>query len=191
MLFKYERLSIPDVILITPEQFEDSRGYFMEVYKKSEFERFGIREPFVQDNFSKSRKGVLRGLHYQKPPKAQGKLIKCVRGRVFDVAVDIRKGSPYYGKWIGEYLSDKNKKMSYLPIGFAHGLLVMSDEAEVIYKVSCEYSPEYERGIIWNDPTIGIDWPLKGTPIISDRDSQFPTLEQADNNFAYSVESAV
>lgn len=191
MSFKAERLSIPDVILITPEYFKDGRGLFMEIYKKSEFEKLGIKESFVQDNLSMSKKGVLRGLHYQKAPKAQGKLIKCVRGEIFDVAVDIMKGSPYYGKWIGEYLSDKNKKMLYLPIGFAHGFLVTSNIVEVIYKISCEYSPEHERGIIWNDPRIGIDWPLKGTPIISDRDSQFPTLEQADNNFAYSVESAV
>ncbi len=185
MLFKFERLSIPDVILITPEQFEDNRGYFMEVYKRSEFERFGIKESFIQDNFSKSREGVLRGLHYQKPPKAQGKLIKCVRGEIFDVAVDIRKGSPYYSRWVGEYLSDKNKKMLYLPIGFAHGLLVMSDEAVVIYKTTNEYSPEHERGIVWNDPELGIEWPIDESPILSDKDSSFPTLYKADNNFVY------
>lgn len=187
MVFNFKRLEIPDIILITPELFEDKRGYFMEVYKKSEFERFGIKESFVQDNFSKSREGVLRGLHYQKPPKAQGKLIKCVRGEIFDVAVDIRKGSPYHGKWIGEYLSDKNKKMLYLPIGFAHGFLVMSKEAEVIYKISCEYSPELERGIVWNDPTIGIKWPIKDTPILSQKDSALPSLKQSNSNFTYSL----
>ena len=187
MPFKFERLSIPDVILITPEYFEDERGLFMEVYKKSEFEKFGIKWDFVQDNFSMSRKGVLRGLHYQKNPKAQAKLIRCVKGEIFNVAVDIRKGSPYYGKWVGEYLSRKNKRMMYLPVGFAHGFLVISDKTEVIYRITQEYSPEHKSGIIWNDPIIGIEWPIKETPILSKKDSSLPSLRQADNNFVYEV----
>ena len=183
--FKFKRLSIPDIILITPELFEDSRGYFLEVYKESEFKKFGIKESFIQDNHSKSIRGMLRGLHYQIHPKAQAKLIRCVKGEIFDVAVDIRKGSPYYSRWIGEYLSDKNKKMIYIPVGFAHGFLVMSDEAEVIYKISSEYSPEHERGIIWNDSTVGIDWPVEENPIISEKDNKFPFIEEADINFVY------
>ena len=187
MPFKFEKLSIPDVILITPEYFEDERGLFMEVYKKSEFEKFGIKWDFVQDNFSMSRKGVLRGLHYQKNPKAQAKLVRCVKGEIFNVAVDIRKGSPYYVKWVGEYLSRKNKRMMYLPVGFAHGFLVISDKTEVIYRITQEYSPEHKSGIIWNDPIIGIEWPIKETPILSKKDSSLPSLRQADNNFVYEV----
>jgi len=186
MPFKFEKLSIPDVILITPEYFEDERGLFMEVYNKSEFEKFGIKWDFVQDNFSMSRKGVLRGLHYQKNPKAQAKLVRCVKGEIFNVAVDIRKGSPYYGKWVGEYLSRKNKRMMYLPVGFAHGFFVISDETEVIYRITQEYSPEHKSGIIWNDPIIGIEWPIKGVPTLSKKDSALPSLGQANSNFIYS-----
>jgi len=185
MPFKFEKLSIPDVILITPEDLKDSRGFFMETYKQSEFRKFGISEYFVQDNHSASRKGVLRGLHYQKLPKAQAKLIRCVKGEIFDVAVDIRKGSPYYGKWVGEYLSRKNKRMMYLPVGFAHGFLVISDKTEVIYRITQEYSPEHKSGIIWNDPIIGIEWPIKETPILSKKDFTLPNLKEADNNFGY------
>jgi len=185
MPFKFKKLSISDIILITPGDFKDSRGFFMETYKQSEFRKFGISEYFVQDNHSESRKGVLRGLHYQKLPKAQAKLIRCIKGEIFDVAVDIRRGSPYFGKWIGEFLSEKNKKMLYIPIGFAHGFFVKSDVAEVIYKTSCEYSKENERGIIWNDPEIGINWPTKEKPILSKKDSTLPNLKEADNNFVY------
>lgn len=184
MPFKFQRLEIPDVILIEPQVFGDERGFFMETYKHSEFSAFGITEHFLQDNHSRSKKGVLRGLHYQNPPKAQGKLVRVVLGEIFDVAVDIRKGSPTYGRWVGVILSAENKRMLYIPPGFAHGFCVLSDVAEVIYKVTEEYAPELEAGIIWNDPEIGIQWPIP-TPILSTKDSRWPTLKEADNRFVY------
>jgi len=188
MPFEFERLEIPDVILIKPKVFTDERGLFMETYKYSDFAEFGIKERFVQDNHSKSiKKGVLRGLHYQKYPVAQGKLIRVVQGEIFDVAVDIRKGSPYYGKWIGVILSSENKNILYIPPGFAHGFCTLSDVIDLIYKCTNVYSPEYERGIIWNDPNIGIEWPVEN-PILSKRDLQLPTLDKADNNFVYASE---
>jgi len=187
MPFKFKRLEIPDVILIEPQVFEDERGFFMESYKESEFRNFGIEEKFVQDNHSKSKKNVLRGLHYQLPPKEQAKLVSCVKGKVFDVAVDIRKGSPYYGKWIGEYLSEENKNMLFIPTGFAHGYLVMSEEAEILYKVTNEYSPEYDRGITWNDSEIGINWPIEGKPILSEKDKKLSNLEEVNNDFNISA----
>ena len=184
MPFTFKRLEIPDVILIEPRVFQDVRGFFMETYKYSDFAAFGIAERFVQDNHSRSVKGVLRGLHYQNPPHAQGKLIRVVVGEVFDVAVDIRKGSPTYGKWVGVKLSAENRRMLYIPPGFAHGFCVLSDVAEVVYKVTAEYAPECEAGIIWNDPGIGIEWPIKH-PIISSKDAQWPTLREAVNGFNY------
>jgi len=184
MSFKFQRLGISDVILIEPEVFSDERGFFMETYKYSEFSAFGVKEYFLQDNHSRSVKGVLRGLHYQNPPKAQGKLVRVVLGEVFDVAVDIRKGSPTYGKWVGTILSSENKKMLYIPPGFAHGFCVLSDVAEVLYKVTEEYAPECEAGIIWNDPEIGIQWPIK-SPILSPKDARWPPLKEADNQFVY------
>ena len=187
MQFKFRRLEIPEVILIEPVVFEDERGFFMETYKYSDFSNFGIKERFVQDNHSKSKKGVLRGLHYQKNPKAQGKLVRCIRGKIFDVAVDIRKGSPTFGKWVGVILSEENKRMLYIPKGFAHGFCVLSDEAEVVYKCTEEYSPENDRGIIWNDKDIGIKWPIKD-PILSEKDKKHPTLKNADINFIYGEE---
>ncbi|MCD6155401.1 MAG: dTDP-4-dehydrorhamnose 3,5-epimerase, partial [Candidatus Verstraetearchaeota archaeon] len=178
MPFQFKRLEIPEVILIEPKVFQDERGFFMETYKYSDFAAFGIAERFVQDNHSRSVKGVLRGLHYQNPPHAQGKLIRVVVGEIFDVAVDIRKGSPTYGKWVGVKLSAENRRMLYIPPGFAHGFCVLSDVAEVVYKVTAEYAPECEAGIIWNDPGIGIEWPIKH-PIISSKDAQWPTLREA------------
>jgi len=175
MPFRFERLQIPDVILIEPTVFPDERGFFMETYKYSEFAAFGIKERFVQDNHSRSKKGILRGLHYQRLPKAQGKLVRAVVGEIFDVAVDIRKGSPTYGKWVGEKLSAGNIQMLYIPPGFAHGFCVLSKEAEVIYKVTEEFSPEHDAGIIWNDPEIGIDWPIE-YPIVSAKDTGLPRL---------------
>ena len=157
MPFNFTRLAIPDVILIEPRTFPDERGFFMESYKYSEFSAFGIKERFVQDNHSRSVKGVLRGLHYQKHPKAQGKLVRVVVGEIFDVAVDIRHGSPTYGQWVGEKLSAENKRMLYIPPGFAHGFCVLSEGAEVLYKTTEEYSPEHDAGIIWNDPKLSID----------------------------------
>jgi len=179
MPFRFQRLDIPDVVLIEPTIFEDERGFFMESYKYSEFANFGIKEKFVQDNHSKSIKGVLRGLHYQKHPKAQAKLVRVIRGKIFDVAVDIRRNSPTYGKWVGIVLSEENKKMLYIPVGFAHGFCVLSDEAEVLYKTTEEYAPEYDRGIIWNDPDIDIKWPIDN-PILSSKDAALPRLKDAE-----------
>jgi len=156
-------------------------GFFLETHKKSEFERAGIPYEFIQDNHSASKKGVLRGLHYQKKPAVQGKLVRCIRGVIFDVAVDIRVESPPFGKWVGVYLSEENKHMLCVPPGFAHGFLVVSDYAEVIYKVSnSEYSPAHDAGIIWNDPTIGIEWPLHLVDeiILSNKDENLPTLKE-------------
>lgn len=185
MNFKFEKLAIPEVILITAEVFEDKRGFFMETYKKSIFEKAGIKSGFKQDNLSKSKKNVLRGLHYQKPPMEQAKLIRCIKGEVFDVAVDIREDSPNYGKWVGEHLSWKNKKMLFIPAGFAHGFMVMSDEAEIVYKVSKEYSKKHEGGILWKDSDIGIDWPLEEEPILSEKDKNLPLLKDVENVFRY------
>ncbi|MBC7218168.1 MAG: dTDP-4-dehydrorhamnose 3,5-epimerase [Candidatus Caldatribacterium sp.] len=185
MPFRFERLEIPEVILIEPQVFHDERGFFMETYRYSTFAAFGIKENFVQDNHSRSVRGVLRGLHYQNPPKAQGKLVRVVVGEIFDVAVDIRKGSPTYGRWVGVKLSAENRKMLYIPAGFAHGFCVLSDVAEVVYKVTEEYAPECEAGIIWNDPEIGITWPIEN-PIVSPKDARWPPLEKAVNRFTYS-----
>jgi len=184
MPFVFKRLEIPDLILIEPKVFEDERGFFLEAYKYSDFQAFGISEHFLQDNHSRSAKGVLRGLHYQNPPKAQGKLIRVIAGEIFDVAVDIRKGSPTYGKWVGLILSAQNKKMLYVPPGFAHGFCVLSDVAEVLYKTTDEYSPKYEAGILWNDPDIGITWPIKD-PILSEKDKRWLPLREAWNEFVY------
>lgn len=188
MPFEFLRTEIPEVILIKPRVFGDERGFFMETYKKSDFERFGIDTDFVQDNHSKSVKGVLRGLHFQKEPFAQGKLVRCIKGRIFDVAVDIRKNSPNFGKWVGFELSEENKYILWIPKGFAHGFLTLSDEVEVIYKVSgAEYSPENEVGIIWNDPDISISWPLEGIKevILSEKDKNLPRLKDVDINLFY------
>ncbi len=182
MPFVFRRLVIPDVILIEPKLFGDQRGFFLEFYKHTEFVRAGIPEHFVQDNHSKSAKGVLRGLHYQKNPHAQGKLVRCLNGKIFDVAVDIRKGSPRYGKWVSAELTGENSHMLYVPPGFAHGFVVLSDSAEVIYKCTEEYSPADDRGIVWNDPDIGITWPMSA-PVLSEKDEIHPRLREADNNF--------
>jgi len=182
-MFDFQRLEIPDVILIEPTAFEDERGFFMETYKRSAFAAFGIEEQFVQDNHSKSTKDVLRGLHYQKSPKAQGKLVRVVEGEVFDVAVDIRKNSLTYGLWVGAVLSSQNRKMLYIPSEFAHGFCVLSDTAEVVYKATDEYAPQLERGIIWNDPDLGINWPIK-QPIVSSKDADLPLFKVADNPFS-------
>ncbi|MDI6736312.1 MAG: dTDP-4-dehydrorhamnose 3,5-epimerase [bacterium] len=182
MPFNFEKLSIPEIILIKPKVFIDGRGFFMETYKYLDFTKIGIRENFVQDNYSKSAKNVLRGLHYQKVPKSQGKLVQCLKGKIYDVSVDIRKGATTYRQWNAIELSEENCHILYIPPGFAHGFLVLSDIAEVIYKCTEEYSSEDERGIIWNDPDIGIKWPIRN-PILSERDKVYPMLKDADNNF--------
>ena len=184
MPFSFKPLEIPDVILVEPKVFGDQRGFFMETYKKSDFKENGIPYEFVQDNHSKSQRGVLRGLHYQLYPRAQGKLVRCVRGRIWDVAVDIRKGSPWFGKWVAVELSEENKLMLWVPPGFAHGFVALEDDTEVMYKVTDEYAPDLDRGIIWNDPDLAIDWPIKD-PILSDKDRSLPSFNEAENNFVY------
>ena len=184
MPFSFKRLEIPDVILVEPKVFGDERGFFMETYKASEFRKSGISYDFVQDNHSRSQKGVLRGLHYQLRPMEQGKLVRCVRGRIWDVAVDIRKDSPWFGKWVAVELSEENKLMLWVPPGFAHGFVALEDGTEVVYKVTKEYAPELDRGIIWNDPDLAIDWPIED-PILSEKDRKLPRLKEAENNFIY------
>lgn len=186
MPFEFDQLEIPGPVLIRPRIFDDGRGFFLELYKHSDFANAGITPHLVQDNLSKSSQGVLRGLHYQKAPRAQGKMVICVKGRIFDVAVDIRKGSPHYGKWVGVDLTEENRHMLYVPPGFAHGFQVLSAAAEVLYKCTEEYSPPNERGIIWNDPDIAIAWPLL-QPVLSAKDKINPPLRDADNNFEYSL----
>src|SRR5574343_1223467 len=167
------RLSIPDVILFTPKVFGDERGFFFESFNHQVFEELtGLKPTFVQDNHSKSQKGVLRGLHYQLPPKSQGKLVRVVQGEVFDVAVDVRKNSPTFGKWVGQILSAENKQQMWIPEGFAHGFVTLSDTAEFLYKTTDYYSPSFERCIVWNDPNIGVDWPLTDAPVLSGKDQQ-------------------
>jgi len=184
MPFTFKKLNIPEIILIEAKSFSDDRGFFLESFKESVFIENGINTRFVQDNYSRSIKGVLRGLHYQKDPKAQAKLVIVIRGKIFDVVVDIRKDSPTYGKWVGEILSEQNHKFLYIPEGFAHGFCVLSDEADVLYKVNQEYSPEHDRGILWNDPEVDIKWPVD-KPLLQEKDSQLPHLKNADNNFVY------
>lgn len=185
MPFIFEKnKEIPDLILIEAKCFKDERGFFAETYKDSDFTKEGIKERFVQENQSRSKKNVLRGLHYQKNPMAQVKLVRCVKGRIFDVAVDIRKNSPTYGKWVGMVLSEEDKKMLYIPQGFAHGFCALEDNSEILYKSGKEYSPQNESGILWNDPDINIIWPID-KPILSQKDSDWPMLKKADNNFIY------
>ena len=184
MSFKFQRLEIPEVILVEAESFGDDRGFFAETYKRSEFAAHGMPQAFVQDNYSFSVRGVLRGLHYQKQPKAQGKLVTALRGQIFDVAVDMRRGSPTYGKWVGRVLGGEKIRLLYIPPGFAHGLCVLSEKAVVTYKVTQEYAPELDRGIIWNDPDIGVQWPI-AEPILSAKDTRLPWLEEADHDFRY------
>jgi dTDP-4-dehydrorhamnose 3,5-epimerase len=177
---KATRLDIPDVILLEPKVFGDDRGFFLESYNQKTFtEATGVAPTFVQDNHSRSSRGVLRGLHYQ-IKQAQGKLVRVTAGEVFDVAVDIRKSSPTFGRWVGEILSAENKKQMWIPEGFAHGFLVMSDNAEFLYKTTDYYAAPHERCIAWNDPTLNIAWPLTGAPILSPKDQQGATLQSAE-----------
>ncbi len=165
--------TIPGLLVIEPRVFGDERGFFFESFNEKAFNAAtGNTLPFVQDNHSKSVKGVLRGLHYQLPPKAQGKLVRVVQGEVFDVAVDIRKDSPTYGQWVGEVLSADNKKQLWIPPGFAHGFLTLSDTAEFLYKTTDYWSPEHERAILWNDATLNIQWPLNAmAPTLAAKDA--------------------
>jgi dTDP-4-dehydrorhamnose 3,5-epimerase len=170
---------LPDVLLLEPKVFEDARGYFYEAFRADKLQAFGVSRPFVQDNQSFSRRGVLRGLHYQ-IGRPQDKLVRVLQGEIFDVAVDIRRGSPTFGKWTGELLSSSNRRQMFIPGGFAHGFLVTSETAEVLYKCTDFYAPAEERGILWNDPKVGVEWPLNGiAPQIHTRDSSYPTLDKA------------
>jgi dTDP-4-dehydrorhamnose 3,5-epimerase len=173
--------TLPDVYLIEPKVFGDERGFFMETYQAQIFTEAGLPTSFVQDNHSRSRQGTLRGLHYQ-IRQAQGKLMRVIIGEVFDVAVDIRRSSPTFGHWVGTYLSAQNKKQLWVPPGFAHGIYVTSNWAELLYKATDFYAPEWERAIRWDDPDLAIDWPLDGgqPPILSARDSQGKTLREAE-----------
>jgi dTDP-4-dehydrorhamnose 3,5-epimerase len=175
---KVTPLAIPDVLLIEPLVFGDDRGFFFESFNQNKFEEaIGYKINFVQDNHSKSSKGVLRGLHYQLPPKAQGKLVRVIQGEVFDVAVDFRKSSPTFGKWVGVNLSGDNKKQLWIPEGFAHGFLTLSDTAEFLYKTTDFYSKDHEQSIIWNDEIICIDWPMKEVSLSSKDSSAVPFKE--------------
>ena len=172
---------LPEVILVKPKMFKDDRGFFFEVFRKDKFDEAGINMEFVQDNHSGSQKGVLRGLHYQ-IQQAQGKLVRVVSGEIFDVAVDVRRSSPNFGKWTGEILSSENAHQLWVPPGFAHGFYVLSDWAEVTYKTTDYYAPQWDRTILWNDPEIGIEWPIAAgdIPSISQKDENGKPLKEAD-----------
>ena len=174
---------IPDILIIEPQVYEDERGFFYESYSRRRYVSHGIEDTFVQDNHSKSKRGVLRGLHYQAPP-GQAKLVHVALGQVFDVAVDIRHGSPTFGEWVGVTLSAENRRQLYIPVGFAHGFCVTSDKADFLYKVSSYYAPEEERGIAWDDPDLAIQWPVQ-EPILSERDRHHPRLKDAPRDYVY------
>ena len=176
--FTFNETKIKDVYIIDVKTYGDNRGYFMETYKESDFKEAGLDYNFVQDNQSSSRKGVLRGLHFQKT-HPQAKLVRVLKGEVFDVAVDLRKDSPTYGQWVGVVLSEENKRQFMIPRGFAHGFVVMSDYAEFAYKCDELYHPEDEGGIMWNDPAIGIEWPEVGEIILSEKDKVHPSLKDS------------
>ena len=180
--FTFNETRIKGVYIIDVKTYGDNRGYFMETYKESDFREAGLNYDFVQDNQSSSRKGVLRGLHFQKT-YPQAKLVRVLKGEVFDVAVDLRKGSDTYGQWIGAVLSEENKRQFMIPRGFAHGFVVMSDYAEFAYKCDELYHPEDEGGIMWNDPAIGIDWPNVGEIILSEKDKVHPSLAESKIEF--------
>ena len=184
--FKFIETKIKDLYIIEPTVFGDERGYFMETYSKKDFFEAGLTMEFVQDNESKSRKGVLRGLHFQ-TQKTQGKLVRVTSGAVYDVAVDLRKGSPTYGQWEGVLLTSENKKQFYVPEGFAHGFLVVSDEATFNYKCTNFYAPEYDGGVLWNDLDIGVEWPLEGIDklLLSEKDKNQKKLKELDLPFVY------
>jgi dTDP-4-dehydrorhamnose 3,5-epimerase len=172
MPFTFERTDISGLLIITPRVIADERGFFIETYKRSEFASAGIADSFVQENYTRSQRGVLRGMHYQNPPHAQCKLIRVLSGEIFDVAVDLRPDSPSTGRWVGVRLSSTNRRMMYVPHWCAHGFCVLSDHAEVAYMTTTEYAPAHESGFMWNDPRIGIAWPVS-EPILSTRDTQW------------------
>jgi dTDP-4-dehydrorhamnose 3,5-epimerase len=171
--------SIPDVLILEPKVFGDDRGYFFESYNLRVFEKIGIKAEFVQDNQSKSQQNVVRGLHYQ-IRQTQGKMVRALSGAILDVVVDLRRSSPTFGKWVGVELSDVNRRMLWIPRGFAHGFSVLSEEAEVAYKADDFWAPEWERSLLWNDPEIGIDWQLKGDAVLSPKDAAGKSLRDAE-----------
>ncbi len=173
------KTAIPDVFLLEPRVFGDDRGFFYESWNKKTLETVGLNVDFVQDNHSKSQRGVLRGLHYQ-IQHPQGKLVRVVAGEVFDVAVDLRKSSPTFGKWVGFMLSAENKRMAWIPPGFAHGFVVTSESAEFLYKTTDYWYPEFERSLLWNDPTVGIEWPIEGAPLLAGKDASGALLQVAE-----------
>ena len=179
---KFTPLAIPEVVLIEPRVFGDSRGFFLESFKQELFNQAtGTQHDFIQDNHSRSSKGVLRGLHYQLNPHAQGKLVRVITGAVFDVAVDIRRSSPTFGRWVGAELTADNHHQLWIPPGFAHGFVVLSDTADFVYKTTAYYAPETDRGILWNDPDIGIEWPQLDIPFsLSDKDQKQPAFKLAE-----------
>lgn len=177
MSFEFEETDIPDVLLVKPKVFEDDRGFFMETYVEEDFREVGIESKFVQDNYSRSIRCVLRGLHFQKRPYAQAKLVRCLKGKIYDVAVDLRENSDTFGEHVHAILSGDNANQLYIPRGFAHGFLVLSDEADVAYKVDNDYAPDYESGLIWNDSQVNIPWPIED-PILSEKDEKWPTLKE-------------
>jgi dTDP-4-dehydrorhamnose 3,5-epimerase len=171
---------VPGVLILEPKVFGDERGFFLESFNRREFERAsGVRVDFVQDNHSRSGRGVLRGLHYQ-ISQPQGKLVRVVAGEVFDVAVDLRRSSPTFGRWTGTRLSAENKRMMWIPPGFAHGFLVLSESADFLYKTTAYYAPEHERCLLWNDPEVGIRWPLEGDPVLAQKDRTGAPLRRAE-----------
>ncbi len=187
MPFKsFKRLEIPDVILIEPVVFPDQRGFFMELYKRTDYLANNIPYDFVQVNMSFSRRGVVRGLHYQLKPMEQGKLVTVIKGRIVDVAVDIRKGSPWFGKYVMVELSADEPKLLWIPPGFAHGFQALEDSI-VLYLVTKEYAPQYERCIAWNDPDLDIPWPIKEGVILSEKDRRCPPFKEAETNFEYPI----
>jgi dTDP-4-dehydrorhamnose 3,5-epimerase len=178
MPFQMRTTPIDGLLVIEPKVFADERGFFMESFKASDFAAFGITQNFVQDNHSKSRKGVIRGLHFQRAPYAQGKLVRVTRGRAWDVAVDLRKGSPTFGTWCAVELSADNHLLFWIPEGFAHGFLALEDDTELLYKCTAEYNPTSDGGVRWNDPDIGVAWPQIGvSPLISSKDAVLPLLK--------------
>lgn len=180
-----KQTELKEVIVFTPRVFGDNRGWFMESWSKKSFEALGLSYEFVQDNHSFSaQKGTLRGLHFQMNPHAQAKLVRCARGAILDVAVDIRKGSESYGKWVAVELSAENKKQLLIPRGFAHGFLTLTDDAEILYKADQYYAPEADRSIVWNDPAIGIEWGIV-SPVLSRKDQDAPLLADSDANFIF------
>lgn len=185
MPFEFERQSIPDVILVKPKVFGDNRGFFMETYKKSEFKKNGIKLDFYQDNHSYSQKGVLRGLHYQIQPYMQAKLVRCIKGAIIDIVLDIRPKSTTFKKYLKFELSEQNNHILFIPQGFAHGFVVISEMAELLYKTNSEYVPEAERGIFWADKELNIDWGIDFEPILSEKDKNQPLFKEINHKELY------